>query len=147
MADAVADQVKTFGKVSYGVKGTKSNKKVAYKKAALDKSLNAAFAADIKNTGDHALSLDTSMDSDWSPISEDPMDALMEEEAKTESMIEKVKKALTSDEWELVVAKSNGMKMSEIAEAAGYANHSAISKKFKMISKKATKATGFAFVA
>lgn len=144
VAEAVETQVATFGKVSYGVKGTTSSKKAAYKEAALDKSLNAAFKTKVHN--DDALSLDTTVDSDWTPVTGDPMDALIEEENETEAMIEKARAALSVDQWAMVLAKASGKSQREIAADLGL-TPAAVCLRWKTIVKKATKATEVSFVA
>ena len=146
-AEAVKTQVATFGKAHWGVGNISSTKKCALKEAALDKSLNAAFKSKVNSTD--ALSLDTSMDSDWTPVSADPMEAMIEaeEEASSwETLMAKAKAAMTTDEWAMVIAKANGKNQTAIAEEWGVSKM-AISKKFKVIAKKAVKATGVAFVA
>jgi hypothetical protein len=144
VADAVKTQVATFGKVSYGVKGTTTSKKVAYKAAALDKTLDAAFATEATH---NPKFIDTTKDVAWYPTSSDPMDALIEEEDEMEAMMAKAKAAVTTDEWAMVLAKANGATQTEIAEAFGYCNNGGVSKKFSTIYKKVKKATGVAFVA
>ena len=145
VAEAVSTQVATFGKTTWGVGNIHSTKKVALKEAALDKSLNAAFKNKTYNT--NVLSLDTTMDSDWTPVGGDPMDALIEEENEMEAMMAKAKAAVTTDEWAMVIAKANGATQTEIAEAFGYCNNGGVSKKFSTIYKKVKKATGVSCVA
>lgn len=143
---AVADQVKTFGEFFFGVKNASESKKVVWKEAALDKALDAAFN---KKESTGAKYIDTTKDVDWYPASADPIEEMIEAEEKVESwmsVMAKAKKALTSDEWAMVIAKANGMNQTAIAVEWGVSKM-AISKKFKVIAKKATKATGVAFVA
>ena len=141
---AVKDQVKYSGEFFFGVKNASENKKYQWKEAALTKTLDAAFGTK-ESTG--ASYIDTTADVDWYPTTADPMDALIEEENEMETLIAKAKAACTSDEWEMVIAKSNGMNQSEMAATFGFYDNSGIAKKLKAIAKKASKATGMAFVA
>ena len=144
--EAVRTQIACFGRVSYGVKGTKTNKKVALKAAALDRSLNAAFKGE--GTHNHKF-IDTNMDVSWYPVTADPMDALINDETDGERMaatIATAKEALTTEQWDLVMAKASGKTQKEIAEMTGVSCN-AISLRWKTIVKRATRATGCAFVA
>lgn len=151
---AALDQVKTFGSHKAGLRGairacdigaaSIKTGKTEKKEAALDKALKIAFTPDI-----------THDDVSWDLVGEiveegsDPMEAMIEaeEEANSwESLMAKAKAAMTTDEWALVIAKANGMNQTAIAEEMGVSKM-AISKRFRVIAKKAVKATGVAFVA
>ena len=160
-ATAVADQIKTFGARGFSKfgptteadivnpDGIKTRGKYEAKMAALDKSLNAAFGT-RELTGAYGMShIDTTTEKSWYPTSADPMDALIEEETEAEKMaatIAKAKAALSVDQWAMVMAKASGKSQKEIAEMNGVSEN-AVSLRWKTIVKKATKATGFAFVA
>ena len=154
-ADEVKTQIATFGAKGWSKfgptteadivnpDGIKTKGKYEAKMAALDKTLNAAFTGE----GTHnAKFIDTTMDVSWYPKTEDPMDALIEEENETEAMIAKAKAALSVDQWAMVLAKAGGKTQKEIAADLGV-TPAAVCLKWKTIVKKATKATGCAFVA
>lgn len=139
VAEAVKTQVACFGKVSYGVAGCTTVKKAQLKAAALDKSLNAAFAPKIELTD--ALYLNPVLDGAWSPVTPDPLEELIAAETECIDKIDIIKKCLTPDEFEMVVAKSNGKTKTQIAQALGV-SHVAIVKRFKKIQKKVDLAFG-----
>lgn len=152
---AALDQIKTFGDHRAGIRGAiracdvgaaviKGGKYEA-KAAALDKALKIAFTPRIS---ENEVVLDTTVDSDWTPTTGDPLDAMIEAEEKvssTQALLAKVRRVLSQDQWALVVARANGLTQAEIAEKEGV-SQMAISLRLKTINKKAVKATGIALV-
>ena len=118
-AQALKQQINTFGAIrtSSAIKTSKVSYKVALKHAALNKSLMAAFAT-RGAYGVETLSLDSNHDSDWTPTTGSPMDAL-ESEDTTTTTLDAIYSKLTPKQTLVAELLSDGKSYGEVATILG----------------------------
>ena len=129
------------------IKNASAPRKYQAKEQALVNALSRAFAPRQKYASDSTLSLDTSdadaeVGRDWIPVSNDPIDVLIQEEqqrcAATHSRRElgKIRKALGADKWVLLMAsldKTNAEIAADINRNGGDVNASTIQRRVHRI--------------
>ena len=118
-AKALKQQVTTFGAIrtSAAIKTSKVSYKVALKHAALNKSLMAAFAT-RGAYGVETLSLNPNQDSDWTPTTESPMDAL-EAEDNTSFTLSTIYAKLTPKQVQVAELLADGKTQRDVASIFG----------------------------
>ena len=116
---SVAEQVQCFGHAEYAnqIGSSSTSYKYAKKQQALGRSLNAAFRPRDARPSE-TLSLATQHDSDWTPVTADPVDELIAaEDAKTLSTrIEDTLSGLDERQRLAIVIAANGGTHKDVAE-------------------------------